>query len=111
MVTSRADRVESRYLGCALRVVSERGNVRLRLATGRQGETLVPTEAERLDAAEGRALTERIARETLALQLQNERDARTEAEARAQAERDARTEAETALARALDEIERLRRER
>jgi hypothetical protein len=110
VVTSRADRVESRYLGCVVRAVTDRGNVRLRLATGRQGETLVPTEAERLDEAERRELTERIARETLALQWQNERDARNEAEARAQNERDARNEAEAALARARDELERLRRE-
>ena len=104
VVTSRADRIESRVLGCFVRAVSERGNVRLRLATGRHGDGLIPTEAERLEteheraeAAERQALTERIARETLAVQLQNERDARTDAEA--------------ALARALAELAELRRER
>ena len=51
----------------------------------------------RAEGAERRALTERIARETLAVQLQNERDARGEAEA--------------ALARALAELEQLRHRR
>jgi Uma2 family endonuclease len=116
---SKADRVESRYLGCFVRAVTERGNTRLRLATGRRGDEFVPTESERLaraeveaeraeaeaeraeaeaeraDAAERQALTERIARETLAVQLQSERDARAEAE--------------VALARALEELDRLRR--
>ena len=45
---TQGDRVESRALGCWLRAVAERGHTRLRLATGPQGEALVPTEGERL---------------------------------------------------------------
>ena len=112
VVRSMADRIESRQLGCFVRLVSERGNPRLRLATGRKGETLVPTEteaeaeraeaeaeraeaeAERAEAAERLALTERIARETLAARLEAERSEREDAVAQAQTERAAREAAE-----------------
>lgn len=54
---TQADRVECRTMGCWLRAVVERGHTRLRLATGAQGEALVPTEGERLaqEAADARA--------------------------------------------------------
>jgi hypothetical protein len=122
VATSQTDRVESRELGCFVRLVSEYGNPRLRLATGRKGDTLVPTEAERAEAeaeraeaeaeraeaeaeraeaeaeraeaAERRALTERIARETLAVRLETERTAREDAEVQARRERNAREDAE-----------------
>jgi len=108
VVRSTADRVESRQLGCFVRVVSEHGDPRLRLATGRRGDTLVPTEAERAEAeaeraeaeaeraeaAERLALTERIARETLVARLEAERSEREGAEQHAQTERAARADAE-----------------
>lgn len=50
------DRVESKALGCWIRLVDARGNPRLRLATGPHGDELLPTDAER-------AVAERHARE------------------------------------------------
>jgi Uma2 family endonuclease len=41
-----ADRVQSRELGCFLRVVGKGDAQRIRLATGARGQTLFPTEAE-----------------------------------------------------------------
>jgi hypothetical protein len=63
---TNADRVRSRGLGCFLRAVGEGDDVRLRLATGPAGETLVPTdeevraqaEAERERAKSGRERAE-----------------------------------------------------
>ncbi len=46
------DRVRSRVLGCWLRAVGEGDALRLRIATGPRGDDLVPTDAERADAAE-----------------------------------------------------------
>ena len=105
VVTSQADRIESRQLGCFVRLVSEHGNPRLRLALGRRGDTLIPTEAEaeaeraeaeaeRAEAAERLALTERIARETLGVRWETERAAREDAEAHARTEVRAREDAE-----------------
>lgn len=54
--------MECRSLGVWLREVTERGHTRLRLATGDNGQTIVPTEGELLveaeavaESAEGRA--------------------------------------------------------
>ena len=43
---TQQDRVRSRVLNCWLRAVAQGTGIRLRLATGPQGDTLVPTEAE-----------------------------------------------------------------
>lgn len=48
---TNGDRVKSKQLGCWLRVVGEH----VRLATGEHGETIVPSAAERAEAAERRA--------------------------------------------------------
>ncbi|MFO0756738.1 MAG: Uma2 family endonuclease [Byssovorax sp.] len=83
-----ADRVRSKVLGCHLRVVGEGGALRVRLATGFNGEDLVPTDAE----------AEQAARRAL--------EAHQRATATAQAER-ARLEAEIARLRAAaDELRR-----
>jgi len=42
------DRVRSRSLGCWLRAVGTGAELRVRLATGRKGDDLVPTEAEEI---------------------------------------------------------------
>lgn len=89
---TNADRVRSRVLGCWLRAVGEGGNVRMRLATGHNGETLFPTEAERAEA-------ERVAREKAEA-------AREKAEAAVSAERAAREEAEAEIARLRAELSR-----
>ena len=47
-----ADRIKSRVLGCHLVVVGDGGALRVRLATGTRGETLVPTDAEARALAE-----------------------------------------------------------
>jgi hypothetical protein len=49
------DRVESRQLGCFLRVVGEGPQRRLRAATGPRGEEIIPTDAERARAEAERA--------------------------------------------------------
>lgn len=86
---TNADRVRSRVLGAFLIAVGEGGNVRLRIGSGHNGETLFPTEAERTQHAEAGRAAERAARE--------------QAEA-------ARERAEAALAQAETELERLRAE-
>jgi hypothetical protein len=67
VLKSNEDRVESRVLGCFLRVVGEGGERRVRLATGRFGDELVPTDeelaAQALDAI-ARESAERARRET-----------------------------------------------
>ncbi len=47
---SNEDRIYARELGCFLRVVGTRAAMRLRLATGERGDTIVPTPEERLSA-------------------------------------------------------------
>ncbi len=87
---TNADRVRSKVLGCFLRAVGQGGEVRVRVATGKDGDTLLPTEKEALASAEA------------------ERE-RAEAEReRAEAERE---RAENAAKGAMDQlaIERLRR--
>jgi Uma2 family endonuclease len=71
-----ADRVRSRVLGCHLRVVGTGGDLRVRLATGFNGETLVPTDEEaraRAEAGEQAALAsleaERAARAALEAEI------------------------------------------
>jgi hypothetical protein len=66
----RGDRVESKSLGCWIRLVVEGGNPRLRLGIGDHGDELLPTEAERISierVAKERALAaneqERVAKE------------------------------------------------
>jgi hypothetical protein len=49
---TNADRVRSRVLGAFLCAVGEGGNVRLRIGSGHNGETLFPTDAERAKHAE-----------------------------------------------------------
>jgi hypothetical protein len=49
--STNADRIRSRVLGCFLRVVGEGPAARLRLATGRSGDEIFPTEAEAERAA------------------------------------------------------------
>ncbi|MFO0604500.1 MAG: Uma2 family endonuclease [Polyangiales bacterium] len=91
----QGDRVESRVLGCWVRLVDEGGNPRLRLATAPHGDELVPTDAERAAAERAAREVERAAREV-------ERAAREAERARADA-----AEAEVARLRAL--LDRTRR--
>ena len=90
------DRVHSRALGCWLRELTVDGRLTLRLATGEQGDDLIPTELE----------AERAAREQAEATAAAERSAREQAEAIAAAERSvsaleraAREQAEAELAR------------
>jgi hypothetical protein len=68
---SNGDRVRSKVLGCWLRAVEHRGRLSVRLATGEEGDQLVPTETE---AAMSLAEQERAAKE-------QERAAKEQAEA------------------------------
>ena len=89
---SDGDRVRSEALGCWLRAVGSESELRVRLATGANGDALVPTEAE----------AERAAKEA-------EREAKeTEREAK-ETERAAREAAEAEVARLRADIERMRR--
>lgn len=89
------DRVESRELGCFLRAVGEGSTLRLRLATGPTGDTIVPTDSERATLEAKRAKDEA-------------KRAKDEAKRRASAER-ARDEAEAENKRLRAELEALRR--
>jgi Uma2 family endonuclease len=62
---TNADRVRSRALGCFLRAMGEGDEVRLRLATGPAGETLVPTDEELRAQAEAERDEARAAKERL----------------------------------------------
>ncbi len=104
----QGDRVESRVLGCFLRVVEEQGHVRLRVGTGPKGDTLMPTDEEaatalevlvRIHAAQTEA--ERVARQAAEKYALDAREGRQAAEARAQEELAARQAAE---ARAHEEL-------
>jgi hypothetical protein len=53
---TNGDRVRSRVLGCFLRVVGSGDEVRLRLGTGSNGETLLPTDDEAREEAARRAV-------------------------------------------------------
>lgn len=57
------DRVYSKVLGCYLRAVGSGESTRLRLGAGRDGETLVPTEAEHERAEKERERAARIVAE------------------------------------------------
>jgi hypothetical protein len=132
------DRVRSKVLGCWLRAVgNDLDSLRLRLATGPQGEVLVPTpdearaaeakaralaeqklgaEAEaRVAEAEARALAEQKlgaeaeARSLAEQRLGAEAEARSLAEQRLGAEAEARALAEAELRRLRAELERMRR--
>ena len=92
---SDADRVRSAVLGCFLREVGQGASLRLRVATGRHGELLLPTAEEAEEA-------ERAAREA----AERGRDA---AERERSAERAARDAAETELARLRVELDELRK--
>jgi Uma2 family endonuclease len=49
---TNADRVRSKALGCFLRVVGSGAKTRLRVGLGKDGEELLPTQAERAEGAE-----------------------------------------------------------
>jgi Uma2 family endonuclease len=90
---TNGDRVFSKQLGCWLRMVGEGNAMRVRIATGDQGDDLIPTEAE---AAAARAEAEA---------------ARAAAEAARAAAEAARAAAEAARAEAAEaEVARLRRQ-
>jgi Uma2 family endonuclease len=93
---TNADRVRSRVLGCHLRSVGEGPHVRLRVASGPNGDTLFPTDAE-LARAE----------QTLREKAQAARERADAASEKAQAEREAREKAEAEIARLKAEIARL----
>lgn len=63
---SNGDRVQSRALGCWLRMVEHHGRMAIRLATGEQGEALVLTDVEQERAARQQ---ERAAREQAEAEL------------------------------------------
>ncbi|MFO0653356.1 MAG: Uma2 family endonuclease [Polyangiales bacterium] len=76
---SNEDWVFSKELGCFLRVVGGGPSARLRLATGERGETLVPTAAEREEAAL-KMVREAAQREAEAAQREAEARARIESQ-------------------------------
>ena len=78
---TNGDRVASRVLGCFLRVVGEGDEVRVRLGTGPNGDTLVPTDEEAREQAEADRAEERAARERAEAERDEERAARERAEA------------------------------
>ena len=86
------DRVESRVLGCWVRSVGTGGGTRLRLATGKGGDTLIPTEAE----------AERARAEQEHHRAEQER-------ARAEQEHARAEQADAVIARLRAEIERIQR--
>jgi hypothetical protein len=63
VLKSNDDRIESRALGCWLRLVGEGGARRVRLATGAFGEELVATDEELAERERVRAESERALRE------------------------------------------------
>ncbi|MEO7326976.1 MAG: Uma2 family endonuclease [Minicystis sp.] len=98
---TNADRVRSKVLGCHLRAVGDGGDLRVRLATGFNGETLFPTDVEaRARSEEGeRAAHARAEAEQARAETEQ---ARAEAEqARAETEQ-ARAETEQARAEASE---------
>ncbi|WP_242515809.1 Uma2 family endonuclease [Sorangium cellulosum] len=96
-----ADRIRSRVLGCHLRVVGEGGEMRVRVAYGANGETLLPTDAEALEQAEA----ERQRAEDERQRAEDERQ-RAEAERqRAEGERQRLAEALEAERRAREALE------
>jgi hypothetical protein len=101
VTASDEDRVRSEALGCWLRIVGRGDARRVRVATGRHGENLVPTPEELAERARAAARAAMAERDAAAAQ----RDA-------AAAERDAaRRERDTATAErnaALAELERLK---
>jgi hypothetical protein len=107
--STNRDRVESRELGCFLRAVGEGMTLRLRAATGPEGEELVPTDAERakLEANRARAEAKRARAETKRATLAEQ--ARAEEAKRAKLAEQARAEVEAENARLRAELEALRR--
>jgi Uma2 family endonuclease len=98
VVVSNADRVRSRVLGCWIRAVGDDlDSLRLRIAAGAEGETLLPTADEVADA-------QNAAREAARLALESERAAR-------ESERAARERVEAEVVRLRAENERLRSRR
>ncbi len=90
------DRVRSKVLGCWLRVVGEGDAMRVRLATGKEGELLFPTSDE---AERARADAEHAARQSEAARADAERTTRQAETARADAERARAEAAEAELAK------------
>jgi hypothetical protein len=86
---SDEDRVRSKSLGCWLRVVGEGDSLRVRLATGREGDLIFPTSDE----------AERAARQAEAARADTEHAARLSETARADAERARADAAEAELAK------------
>ncbi len=99
---TNADRVYAKSLRLWLRAVGEGPDVRLRLGRGENGEDLIPTASEMVEA-------EQRAREAAEAKIEAERAAREAAETKVEAERAAREAAEAEVARLRAEIERLRR--
>ena len=94
---TRGDRVRSKVLGCFLRAVGQGGGIRVRLASGRSGETLVPNETEALASEK----TERKRAEAEREHAEAERErAETERE-RAETERE---RAESTAKGAMDQL-------
>ncbi|MCC6874889.1 MAG: Uma2 family endonuclease, partial [Sandaracinaceae bacterium] len=92
VLATNEDRARSKVLGCWLRATGQGEELRLRLATGDQGEVLFPTEAE----------DEREAKEREREAKEREREAK-------EREREARLEAEAEVERLRGEIARLRK--
>jgi hypothetical protein len=85
VLRSNEDRVESKALGCWLRLVGEGGARRVRLATGPFGDELIETDEERaIRASEARASADEAR-----ASAERERDHEREARLRAERERDA----------------------
>jgi Uma2 family endonuclease len=102
--SSNEDRVQSKQLGCWIRMIGKDDALRLRVGLGPKGDELLPTEAEAADKArqaeaKARAEAEAKARQAEAKARQAEAEV-TAARARAQ---EAEAEAAAAQARALAE--------
>jgi Uma2 family endonuclease len=98
VVATDADRVRSKVLGCYLRAVGSRDEVRVRLATGPNGQDLFPTAAEAERAERAARETAEAARETAEAARETAEAARETAEAALGAERKRAAELEAELA-------------
>jgi Uma2 family endonuclease len=110
---TNADRVKSKILGCHLRAVGVGDNRRVRIGTGFNGETLLPTDAEAREQAEADREQAEADREQAEARAQEQRAGRERAEAgreqaeatsrdlaaQLDAERSARAQLEAELAR------------
>jgi Uma2 family endonuclease len=96
---TNADRVKSKILGCHLRAVGVGDNRRVRIGTGFNGETLLPTDAEAREQAEAEREQAEAGREQAEAGREQAEAAARDLTAQLEAERSARVQLEAELAR------------